>query len=112
MSRQPPIHPGELLAEDIADLGITQGKFAKYIGVPDSRVSAIVLGQRSITADTALRLSKFFGTSATYWMNLQVHYDLELTRDDIDDELDRIKPLPTPRRVPDAIKPLARKIRR
>ena len=74
----PPIHPGEILrTEFLEPLGLSQNRLAKEIGVPPRRINEIVLGKRSITADTALRLSKFFGTSAQLWLNLQSHYELE-----------------------------------
>ena len=79
MARRAPIHPGEILAEEFLDeLGVTSYALAKAIGVPTNRVTGIVNGERSITADTALRLAQFFGNSAEFWMNLQMHHDLEL----------------------------------
>ena len=78
MDRLPPIHPGEVLVEDfMKPLGLSQYRVAKDIGVPALRISQIVRGQRSITADTALRLARYFGTSATVWLRLQARYDLE-----------------------------------
>jgi addiction module HigA family antidote len=89
-----PIHPGEVLAgEYLAPLGITQHKLAVAIGVPPRRINEIVHGTRRITADTALRLARYFGTSERFWMNLQGRYDLELERDRLAGELDRIRPL-------------------
>jgi len=86
----PPIHPGEILAEDfLAGLGITQYRLAKGIGVPPRRINEIVHGKRGITADTALRLARFFGTSAEFWLNLQSHYDLEVSRDLIGTQIKR-----------------------
>ena len=78
MKRQmPPVHPGEILLEDfLKPMGITQYKLAKSMGVPQRRIGEIVAGKRAITADTALRLAKVFGTDAQSWMNLQTHYDL------------------------------------
>ena len=76
----PPIHPGEILLEDfLKPMGMTQYRLAKSIGVPQRRIGEIVAGKRSITADTALRLARFFGTDAQSWMSLQTHYDLEVT---------------------------------
>lgn len=73
-----PIHPGEVLAEDfLKPLGITQYRLAKDIGVPPIRISQIIRGDRSITVDTAMRLARYFGTSAEIWLRLQVRYDLE-----------------------------------
>ena len=78
MERLSPVHPGEVLLEDfIKPLGLSQYRVAKDIGVPTLRISQIVRGQRSITADTALRLARYFGTSAAVWLRLQARYDLE-----------------------------------
>lgn len=74
----PPIHPGEVLLEDfMKPLGLSQYALAKAIGVPPRRINQIVHGQRAITADTALRLARYFGVNAQSWMNLQTHHDLE-----------------------------------
>ncbi len=79
MKRLPPIHPGEVLLEDFMQpLGLSQYRVARDIGVPALRISQIVRGQRSVTADTALRLARYFGTSAAVWMRLQARYDLEI----------------------------------
>lgn len=89
-----PIHPGEILKEDFLDgFGISQNKLATAIGVPPRRINEIVQGKRSITADTAIRLARFFGTSEELWMNLQSNYDLRLKRLVLQDELDKIHPL-------------------
>ncbi len=73
----PPVHPGEILMEDfLKPMSITQYRLAKSIGVPQRRIGEIVAGKRAITADTALRLARFFGMDAQSWMNLQTHYDL------------------------------------
>ena len=86
----PPIHPGEVLSEDfMKPLGISQYRLAKYISVPPRRINEIVHGKRSITADTALRLGKFFGISAQFWLNLQTRYDLEVAEDLLSDRLDK-----------------------
>ena len=85
-----PVHPGVVLAEDfLKGLEISQYRLAKGLGVPPRRINEIVHGKRAITADTALRLGKFFGMEAQFWMNLQSHYDLELAKDAIAGELDR-----------------------
>jgi len=77
-----PIYPGEILQEDfLQPLGITQYRLAKDIGVSARRINEIVHGQRVITADTALRLARYFNTSAQFWMNLQNHYDLSIQED-------------------------------
>ena len=74
----PPIHPGEILrTEFLEPLGLSQNRLARGIGVPPRRINEIVHGKRAITADTALRFSKFFGTTAQFWMNLQSHYELD-----------------------------------
>lgn len=78
----PPIHPGEiLLLEFLEPLGISQYRLAKDISVPPRRINEIVKGSRSVTANTALRLARYFGTSERFWLNLQSHYDLEIERD-------------------------------
>lgn len=94
MSKLAPIHPGEVLMEDfIAPLGITQNKVALAVGVPPRRINEIVHGKRRITADTALRLARYFGTTDLFWINLQNRYDLEVEKDALGDVLDRIQPL-------------------
>ena len=91
-----PIHPGEILLEEfIEPLGITQHRLAVAIGVPPRRINEIVHGKRRITADTALRLGRYLGTSAQFWINLQSHYDLEVELDELGDALDAITPLQT-----------------
>ena len=89
-----PIHPGEVIMEDfIEEFGITQNKLATAIGVPPRRIDEIVHGKRGITADTAVRLARYFGTSAELWMNLQSHYELRLERRALREQLDSIVPL-------------------
>lgn len=86
----PPIHPGEILLEEfLAPLGISQYRLAKDISVPARRINEIVQGKRSVTADTALRLARYFGTSEQFWLNLQAHYDLEMEKDRLGDRLSR-----------------------
>lgn len=80
-----PIHPGEHLAEYLKSAGISQYRLAKAVHVPPRRINEIVRGKRSISADTAVRLGKFFGTSGMFWMNLQAVYDLERARAAISD---------------------------
>jgi addiction module HigA family antidote len=78
MARRAPIHPGEILFDEfLHEFGVTSYALAKAIGVPTNRVTGIVNGDRSITADTALRFGRFFGNSPEFWMNLQTHYELE-----------------------------------
>ena len=92
--RLDPVHPGEVLMEDfINGFEITQNRLAVAIGVPPRRINEIVHGKRAITADTALRLSRYFGTSAQFWLNLQDQYDLDIHEDQILAELDAIQPL-------------------
>ncbi len=89
-----PIHPGEvLLLEYLEPLRVTQHRLAVAIGVPPRRINEIVHGKRRITADTALRMARFFGTSERFWLNLQGRYDLERERDRLANTLDRIQPL-------------------
>jgi addiction module HigA family antidote len=89
-----PVHPGEILMEDfIEGFGITQHKLAVAIGVPPRRINEIVHGKRRITADTALRLGRYFGVSAQFWLNLQSQYDLDLETDTLVDVLEAIEPL-------------------
>lgn len=86
----PPVHPGEILLEDfLKPLGISQYRLAKDISVDPRRINEIVHGQRAISADTALRLGRFFGTSARLWLNLRAHYDLEIQEDRIGDRLEK-----------------------
>ena len=92
--RLEPIHPGEVLLEDfIKGFGITQNKLAVSIGVPPRRINEIVHGKRSITADTALRLARYFATSPHFWLNLQDSYDLDIEQDAIQQQLEAIRPL-------------------
>ena len=90
-----PIHPGEILIEDfMKPLGISINRLAREIQVPPGRISEIVRGRRSITADTALRLSRYFGMTEQFWMNLQTRYDLELEKDRLGSRLeDEIQPV-------------------
>ena len=97
MSDEPvisPVHPGEVLAEEYLEpLGVTQHRFAVAIGVPRRRINEIVHGKRGISADTALRLARFFGTSERFWLTLQSRYDWEREKDALADTVDRIRPL-------------------
>ncbi len=86
----PPTHPGEILREEFLEpLGLSQYRLAKETSVPPRRINEIVRGTRAISADTALRLSRFFGTSERFWLNLQSHYDLEIEKDRLGDRLRR-----------------------
>ena len=85
-----PIHPGEILMEEFLEpLGVSQYRLAKDISVPPRRINEIVHGKRSITANTALRLARFFGTTERFWLNLQVRYDLEVEKDRLAGVLER-----------------------
>lgn len=90
-----PIHPGEiLLAEFLEPLGVSQYRLAKDIGVTPRRINEIVHGRRAITADTALRLGRYFNMEAQFWLNLQSHYDMEVALDALQDRLDtEVRPL-------------------
>lgn len=89
-----PIHPGEVLMEDfINGFGITQNKLAVSSGVPPRRINEIVHGKRAITADTALRLGRYFGIDPQFWLNLQSHYELELAEDRVAEQIAAITPL-------------------
>lgn len=92
----PPIHPGDvLLHEYLEPLGVTQHRLAVAIGVPPRRINEIVHGKRRISADTALRLARYFGTTERFWLNLQGRHDIEIERDRLARTLDAIHPLAT-----------------
>ena len=92
MSRLKNIHPGEILKEEfLIPLGISAYKLSQAIGVPQTRTSQILKGRRRITADTALRLSKYFGTSSRFWLGLQNDYDIEEEQENIKSELAQIE---------------------
>lgn len=94
-----PIHPGEHLAEELKELGISAAELSRKIDVPVNRITAITNGQRGVTADTALRLGHWFGTSAEFWLNLQKLYELRLARDEVGDRVEKLPTL-TDRRMP------------
>lgn len=85
----PPIHPGSLLRDELDEIGASLNELARAIRVPMNRISAIVNGNRAITVDTALRLARYFGTSAQYWLNLQLAYDLEVASAQIQARIER-----------------------
>ena len=90
-AKLPPIHPGKILMEEfLRPLGVTQYRLAQGIGVDARRINAIIHGKRSITAETALLFSRFFGNSAEFWMGLQSQYDLELEQDRLADRLNQV----------------------
>ena len=77
MNGMTPVHPGEILAEELEELGLSANAFAKALGVPTNRITAIINGQRGVTADTALRLARYFGTGPQVWLNLQKTFELK-----------------------------------
>ena len=85
-----PIHPGEILADELEELGLTAKKLADVIEVPPNRLYQLLAGKRSVTADTALRLGQYFGMSADFWMNLQTAYELDLARREVGTAIRRI----------------------
>jgi addiction module HigA family antidote len=90
VKRLRPIHPGEILLEEFLEpMEISQYRIAKDIGVPARRINEIVHGNRAVSADTALRLAKYFGTSERFWLNLQTRYELEVEKDRLGDRLER-----------------------
>lgn len=85
-----PIHPGEILLQEfLKPMGISQYQLAKDVSVPARRINEIVHGQRSVSADTALRLSRYFGLSERFWLNLQARYDLEIEKDKLEGRIER-----------------------
>ncbi len=85
-----PVHPGEVLQEEfLKPMGLSQNRLALQIGVPPRRINEIVLGKRGITADTALRLARYFGTSPQFWLGLQMDYDLDVATDALTERLER-----------------------
>jgi addiction module HigA family antidote len=80
---RPPIHPGEILADEIKELGISASELARILHVPTNRITEIINGRRGITAETALRLGQYFGTGAEFWINLQKNYELKLAEQKI-----------------------------
>jgi antitoxin HigA-1 len=93
------IHPGEHLAEELKELGISAAELARQIDVPVNRVTGIINGQRAITADTALRLGHWFGTSPEFWLNLQKLYELRLARKEVGDRVEKLPKLAQRKRI-------------
>jgi len=89
MSRSP-IHPGTILGEELEEIGISAAELARQLNIPANRITQIIAGRRNITADTALRLGKWFGMSAVFWLNLQKSYELRLAQKEIGKELNKI----------------------
>jgi addiction module HigA family antidote len=94
-----PIHPGEHLAEELNELGISAAELARKLGIPTNRITAILNGQRAITGDTALRLAHFFGTSAEFWLNLQSLYELRIAQKKAGKSIRALPRLRRPERV-------------
>ena len=88
----PPIRPGELLRDELGEIGVSLNELARALRVPMNWISAIVNGKRAVTVDTAMRLARCFGTSPQYWLNLQVAYDLEVARREMQPRIDREVP--------------------
>src|SRR6202140_3136425 len=89
-----PVHPGEILADELAELNTSAAELARELHVPANRISQLVAGKRAMTADTALRLERWLGVSAAFWLNLQKRYELDLAREKSDEILKTIQPLP------------------
>jgi addiction module HigA family antidote len=85
----PPIHPGELLRDELNEIGVSLNELGRALRVPMNRISAIVNGKRAITVDTAMRLARYFGTSPQYWLNLQSAYDLEVAERNIRPQIEK-----------------------
>lgn len=95
MEKLQPVHPGEILLEEfLKPMGISQNRLALDIGVPPRRINEIVLAKRRITADTALRVARYFGTSPQFWLGLQMDYDLDVATDELASRLEREVRLP------------------
>jgi addiction module HigA family antidote len=93
MNRIPNIHPGEILSEDfLKPMGLSAYRLSKGANIDQTRISEIIRGKRSVTADTALRLARFFGNSPEFWLNLQAHYDLEQKKREMEKDLKEIRP--------------------
>ena len=90
LKKLPPIHPGEILSEEfLKPIGMSMNKLADELHVPANRITQIVEGRRSITGETALRLARYFGTSAEFWLGMQKDYDLQVARDEFEAEVER-----------------------
>ena len=97
---RPAIHPGEILRDELTELGVTPTELSRQIKVPPNRVTQIIHGRRNITGDTALRLGRWFGTSARFWLNLQSAYDLRAAEERVGQEIDKL-----PQRRAEAVAP-------
>jgi addiction module HigA family antidote len=87
--KTPPIHPGELLRDELNEIGVSLNELGRALRVPMNRISAVINGKRAITVDTAMRLARYFGTSPRYWLNLQNLYDLEIAGQEIGSRIER-----------------------
>jgi antitoxin HigA-1 len=85
----PPVHPGELLKDELQEIEVSLNELARALRVPMNRISAIVNGRRAITVDTAMRLARYFGTSPQYWLNLQIAFDLEIAEQEIQPRIEK-----------------------
>jgi antitoxin HigA-1 len=94
MNMRPAIHPGEILSDELEEVGVSAAELARQINVPANRISQIINGKRNITGDTALRLGHWFGTSAQFWLNLQTSYELRLAEQQVGEAIAKL-----PRRV-------------
>lgn len=92
MTNRTPIHPGTILKDELDEIGISAAELARQLKVPENSMSEVMLGHRSITADTALRLGRWFGTSANFWMNLQKNYELHKAEQELSSEIELIQP--------------------
>jgi addiction module HigA family antidote len=92
MMARTPIHPGAILADELEEIGLTGNRLAELLSVPPNRIYQLLAGKRSMTADTSLRLARYFGTSANFWMNLQVAHDLDAAWMEGGDSIRRIAP--------------------
>lgn len=98
-----PIHPGEHLAEELNELGMSAAELSRLIDVPVNRVTEIINGRRGVTADTALRLGHWFGTSPEFWLNLQTLYELRLARREVGDRVKKLPKLTARKRKADSV---------
>jgi addiction module HigA family antidote len=94
VTKRPPVHPGRILKSELAEAGVTANAAALALRIPSNRLTAIVNGKRSVSADTAMRLGRYFGTSAQMWINLQAQYDLQMAEDLLAEKIEReVEPL-------------------
>ncbi|EFO28788.1 addiction module antidote protein, HigA family [Roseibium sp. TrichSKD4] len=92
MTMRTPIHPGEVLKDELEEIGISAAELSRQLRVPENRMSEIIRGRRNVTADTALRLGKWFGTSALFWLNLQKSYELRCAEQAMGNDINQIQP--------------------